>query len=141
MTNSIFSLPPAVNDALDRSLTEGRPLRELGWTKNKLIVEDVYDVPDDAEYIAIKGSAKNLERLAELNQLVAVWASQPTREFFRACARAPHLRALYVIYFKQLDEVDLTGANSLEHLALDWATRLVDLSFLANLPALRTLII
>ena len=137
--SSIFSLPSAVGEALDKS--DGRPLRQLGTTRNKVLVEDVNDVPDDAEYIAIKGSAKNLERLAKLNQLVAVWSSQPTRDFFRACAHAPHLRALYSIYFKQLGEVDLAGANSLEHLALDWATRLVDLSFLADLPALRTLII
>lgn len=141
MSSIEFSLPPAVSEALDRSLTEGRPLRELGPTRNKVVVDDVKNVPDDAEFVAIKGSTKNLERLADLNQLVAVWATQPTREFFRACARAPHLRALYACYFKKLDEVELAGANSLEHLALDWATRLVDLSFLADLPALRTLII
>src|SRR5260221_653776 len=139
--NSIFSLPPAVREALDRPLTEGRPLRELGPTRNKHVVEDMNDVPDDAEYIATKGSAKNLERLAQLNQLEAIWITQPTSEFFRACAGAPLLRALYACYFKKLDSVDLSGANSLEHLALDWATRVVDLSFLADLPALRTLIV
>src|SRR5438874_4932783 len=109
--SSIFSLPPAVRGALDRSLTEGRPLRELGPTKNKLIVADMNDVPDDAEYIATKGSAKNLERLAELNQLEAIWITQPTSEFFRACARVPRLRALYACYFKKLDAVELAGAN------------------------------
>jgi len=139
--NSAFSLPPAVREALDRSLTESRPLRELGPTRNKHVVEDMNDVPDDAEYIATTGSAKNLERLAELNQLEAIWITQPSSELFRACARAPNLRALYACYFKKLDVVELAGAISLEHLSLDWATRLVDLSFLADLPALRTLII
>ena len=54
-------------------------------------------------------------------------------------APSPSLRALYVTNFKRLDRVTLAGANTLEYLLLDWATRLVDLSFVRDLPALRVL--
>jgi hypothetical protein len=138
--NSDFSIPDALGEAMDRASADGTPLYELGRTKNKLI-DDLSVVPDDTEYVAIKGSAKNLDRLAQLNDIVAIWASEPTNKFFQTSARLPRLRALYVVYFKTLDEVQLSGAKSLEHLALSWATRLQDLSFLRDLPALKTLII
>ncbi len=48
---------------------------------------------------------------------------------------------MYAGWFQKLDEVPLAGAASLEHLVLSYATRLVDLSFLRDLPALRTLVI
>ena len=140
MSSIEFSVPAILAEAMDSALADGRPLYELGRTKNK-IIDDLSVVPDDAEYVAVKGSSKNLGRLAELNKVVALWATEPTRELFRACARLPRLRALYAVYFKTLDKVSIAGADSLEHLGLSWATRLVDLSFLRDLPALRTLIL
>lgn len=68
-----------------------------------------------------------------------MWANPATPELFRACARASSLRAIYVCHFKRLGTVPLNGAPALEHLLLSWAPQLIDLSFLADLPALRTL--
>src|SRR5258708_39448915 len=104
--NSDFSLPSALVEAFRHPESEGRPPWQLVTRKSE-IVDDVSKVPDDAEYVATKGNAKNVDRLGELSQLVALWAHIPTSEFFRASARAPHLRALYAVYFKQLDEVPL----------------------------------
>jgi hypothetical protein len=132
-----FTPSPPLAGGLARAADDGRPLYEL-VVPRRPIVEDLRAVPADATFVATRGTAGALDRLGELDRLVALWANPATPELFRACAAAPSLRALYVCHFKRLADVPLKGARSLEHLMLGWAPRLVDLSFLADLPALRT---
>ena len=103
------------------------------------IIEDLAIVPHGATFVATRGTATNLALLPHLANIVAVWANPASLELFRACAGCPQLRALYVAHFKRLGEVPLAGARALEHLLLNWAPQLVDLSFLRALPTLRTL--
>jgi hypothetical protein len=138
MTNEDFRPSPELALGLARSASDGRQLFELVMPRRP-ICEDLSGVPAGAEFLATRGTAKSLSRLAELGHLTALWANPATEQLFDACARAPVLRALYVTNFKRLDEVKLAGANALEYLMLNWATRLVDLSFLRDLPALRVL--
>jgi hypothetical protein len=138
MTNEDFRPSPELATGLARSASEGRPLHELVMPRRQ-IFEDLSAVPTDAEFLATRGTAKSLARLAELHHLTALWASPATEQLFETCARAPAIRALYVTNFKRLAEVKLTGARTLEYLMLNWAPRLVDLSFLRDLPALRVL--
>ena len=138
MTNEDFLPSAKLAAGLARPASNGRPLYEL-VVPRRPIHDDLSMVPADAQFLATRGTAQPLARLAELEQLTAVWANPATERLFEACARAPSLRALYVTNFKRLDRAKLAGANSLEHLLLDWATRLVDLSFVRDLPALRVL--
>jgi len=138
MTNEDFLPSPKLADGLARSASEGRPLYEL-VVPRRPIYDDLSGVPADAQFLATRGTAHSLSRLAELEHLSAVWANPASERLFEACARAPALRALYITNFKRLDRVSFAGTNALEHLMLDWATRLVDLSFLRELPALRVL--
>jgi hypothetical protein len=138
MTNEDFRPSPELAIGLARSASDGRQLFELVMPRRP-IWDDLSAIPADAEFVATRGTAKSLARLAELQHLSALWANPATEQLFEACARAPALRALYVTYFKRLDKVNLTGAITLEYLMLNWATRLVDLSFLRDLPALRVL--
>lgn len=133
-----FTPSPKLAEGLARASDDGRPLFEL-VVPRRAIVEDVGVVPADATFVATRGTARALGRLGALEQLVALWANPATPELFRACATAPRLRALYICHFKRLADVSLKGADGLEHLMLGWAPRLADLSFLADLPALRTL--
>lgn len=133
-----FSVYPALAEGLSRSSEDGRRLTEL-LVRKRPIVDDLSVVPDDAEFVATRGDARGIDRLAELENLVAVWASPASISLFQACAKASGLRALYAGSFDKLAEVPLAGATSLEHLMLHYANRLVDLSFLRDLPALRTL--
>jgi hypothetical protein len=133
-----FSPSPRLALALHRPPEDGRPLYEL-VVPHRPIFEDVGSAPPEAEFLATRGTAANLARIAELDNLTALWANPASPTLFRACALAPRLRALYVVHFKQLAEVPLEGAPALEHLLLSWAPRLANLSFLEELPALRTL--
>jgi hypothetical protein len=133
-----FSPSPELAEALTRDASDGRPLYEL-VVPRRPIVEDLALVPSDATFVATRGTARNLERLAELHRLEALWANPASPELLRLCARAPALRAVYVCHFKRLSDVPLAGAERLEHLMLGWAPKLVDLSFLRELPALRTI--
>lgn len=96
-------------------------------------------MPSNATFIATRGTAAQLGGIAKLNQLQALWSNPASPELFRVCAQAPALRAVYVCHFKRLSEVPIAGAPRLEHLMLSWAPQLVDLGFLAELPALRTI--
>src|SRR5262249_15371327 len=125
-------------EGLRRSAEDGRPLYELA-VPHRPIIEDVNAVPAKAEFLATRGTAAALPRIAELARLTALWANPASLALFRACARAARLRGLYVCHFKKLAEVPVAGAPALEHLMLSWAPQLVDLSFLQELPALRTL--
>jgi hypothetical protein len=123
---------------LARPSSQGRPLYEL-VVPRRPICEDLSAVTADAEFLATRGTAVSIARLGELAHLEAMWANPATHQLFEACARAPALRAIYVTHFKSLDVVKLAGANRLEHLMLSWAPKLVDLSFVRELPALRVL--
>ena len=138
MTNDSFQPSPELAQGLARLASEGLPLYEL-VVPRRPIRDDLSGIPGDAAFVATRGTAKSLHRLADLHELIAIWASPATSELFEACARSPMLRAIYVTHFKRLDQVRLEGAQSLEHLMLDWAPSLVDLSFLKELPALRVL--
>jgi hypothetical protein len=133
-----FSLYPELAEGIRRSSEDGHRLTALLVPKGP-VVNDLSAVPDDAEFVKTRGDAQNIQRLAELENLVAVWAHWPSMAFFQACAKAPRLRALFVGTFEKLGEVPLAGATSLEHLMLHYAHHLIDLSFLRDLPALRTL--
>jgi hypothetical protein len=133
-----FTPSPQLATALGQSADDGRPLYEL-VVPRRPIVEDLHLVPDDATFVATRGTASHLGRLRNLERLQALWANPASPALFEACARAPALRAIYVTHFKRLDTVAIAGAPRLEHLMLGWAPRLVDLSFLRDLPALRTI--
>jgi len=132
-----FAISPRLAAGLRSAAADGRPPYELALADGPL-VEDVSDVPPDAEYVATRGTAANVPRVGHLEQLTALWADPATPALFSACATAPRLRALYVSELKQLADVPLAGAPALEHLMLAWALRLADISFLGALPALRT---
>lgn len=133
-----FCPSPELAAALSRDAADGRPLYEL-VVPRRTIFEDLTSVPPDATFLATRGTARRLERIAELPQLEALWANPASLELLRAGAQAPALRAIYVCHFKRLSEVSLAGALRLEHLMLSWAPQLVDLGFLAGLPSLRTI--
>jgi hypothetical protein len=139
INQSEFSLPEFVSRILGEA-EEGRPAHRL-INRQSEIAHDLREVPDDAEYLATSGTAKNIQRIGELDRLTVVYCHKPTLEFFHAASKAPRLKALATHYFGKLDAVPVDGAPSLEHLVISWATRVVDISFLSTLPALRTLVI
>ena len=134
----MFTPSPTLAEGLARSSEDGRPLYELVVPRRD-IVGDIGLAPDDATFIATNGSATHLARIAELTKLEALWSHSASRGLFEAARHAPSLRAIYVYQFRQLAEVSLGGAPKLEHLMLSWAPKLEDLSFLTELPALRTI--
>lgn len=136
MTHDAFSIAPRLAESLLRA-DDGRPPYELA-APDRPVADDVDLIPADAAFVAIRGTATSLSRLGELRQLIALWANPASPALFRACAESPSLRALYVVHFKTLAEIPIGGAPVLEHLMLGWAPKLRDLSFLAELPALRT---
>ena len=133
-----YTPSPTLVEGLARSSDGGRPLYELVVPRRDL-VDDVSLAPDDATFIALNGVARNVPRIAGLRKLEALWANIGSPGLFEAARKAPSLRAIYVYQLKQLTDVSLGGAPKLEHLMLSWAPKLVDLSFLTGLPALRTI--
>ena len=133
-----FRPSPELATGLARPASDGRPLYELAMPRRP-VYDDLTAIPANAEFVATRGTATSLSRLAELDRLTALWANPASNALFEACGRAPALRALYVTNFKRLAEVRLADAQSLEHLMLRWAPKLVNLSFLRELPALRVL--
>ena len=124
--------------ALRRDADDGRPIYEM-VVPRRPIIEDIAAVPPNATFLATRGTAAQLGKIANLDLLQALWSNPASPELFRVCAEAPALRAIYVCHFKRLSEVPLSGAPRLEHLMLSWAPQLVDLGFLRDLPALRTI--
>lgn len=137
MTSEDFSPSAELASGLQRDPEDGRPLYEL-VVPRRPIVEDLALAPTTATFAATRGTAVHMERIPELSHLQAIWANPASISLFRAAARAPALRALYVCHFRRLAEVPLAGAPALQHLMLGWAPQLVDLTFLQDLPALRT---
>ena len=96
-------------------------------------------VPDEAEFVATRGSAKHLERLAILPRLEVVWAHTITPELLGVLARMSRLRAVYLCKAGKVDLSPLGELKSVEHVLVSWANHLSDLSWLSRLPRLRTL--
>jgi hypothetical protein len=133
-----FTPSAELASALRRDSRDGRPPYELAVPRRP-IIEDIASVPPNATFIATRGTATHLAGIAQLNQLQALWSNPASLELLRVCAQAPALRAVYVCHFKRLSEVPIAGAPRLEHLMLSWAPQLVDLGFLGELSALRTI--
>ncbi len=138
MAASDFLLWPELEARLRQPASGGAPLYELVVPPRPML-DDLALVPDDARFLRLSGKAAAIERLGQLESLVAAWASPATPRLLESCRRPPRLRALYIMDFGRLAEVDLRGADALEHLLLNWAPCVTDLSFLADLPELRTL--
>jgi hypothetical protein len=138
VTADDFSPSPELASALRDDAQDGRPLYEL-VVPRRPIIEDIAVAPPETTFLATRGTGDHLERIADLDRLETLWANPASTELFHACARAPALKAVYVCHFKRLSTVALAGAPKLEHLMLGWAPQLVDLSFLRDLPALRTI--
>ena len=97
-----FAPSPELAQALRRDARDGRPIYEL-VVPRRPIVDDLAAVPMDATFVATRGTARHLERIATVDPLQALWASPASAELFRVCAQAPALRALYVCHFKRLN--------------------------------------
>lgn len=138
MNQEDFTPSAQLAAALAHPADDGRPLLELVVPRRR-IIDDLAEVPSTATYLATRGTASPISRLAHLPRLEALWANPASPALFEACARAPSLRAIYVCHFNRLADVPLCGAPAITHLMLSWAPCLVDLSFLRDLPALRTI--
>lgn len=137
MNSPQFRISERHAKSLELANSAGRPPSALARRDGPL-VDDMREVPDDAEYVAIRGDVKAPERLAELEHLVSLSIWRPTLGVLRRVGEMRALRALYVVHFRQLADVPIGAPPKLEHLLLDWAPRIADLSFLGELPALRT---
>ena len=96
-------------------------------------------LPADAVFVATRGTAANLDRLATAACIEAVWASPVTSALLRILSRVPRLRAVYLYNAGKVDFTPLGELTSVEHLLIAWAKQLSDLSWLDRLPNLRTL--
>lgn len=120
------------------SADEPRPLVEL-VVPRKPIHDDLSALPADAVFVATRGTAAHLERLATGTRIEAVWASPVTPALLRILARLPRLRAVYLYNAGKIDLAPLGELTSVEHLLIAWAKQLSDVSWLERLPDLRTL--
>lgn len=105
------------------------------------LTEDMAEVSPDAEYLAIRGKARGLDRLKQLSNLTVLWASGITPQLVDALPAASKLRAINLYQVGRTELAAVGRLSSLEHLLIGWANHLVDLSWLAQLPRLRTLVI
>lgn len=101
------------------------------------LVNDVSVVPSDARYVALNGTAKHLDLLGRCEQIEALWATGASDPLMRQISGLNNLRAVFLRDVRAPLQ-GLEGAKSLEHLFIADAPTLVDLSFLAELPALQT---
>lgn len=135
---SDFTLTDRHRDGLRAADAGERPPFEL-TTAGRPLSDDLAALPADAEYVAMTGKTKSLSRLAGAPDLMAVWATGPTPALVRALATVPRLRALSLYEIGKTDLAPVADAQSVEHLLISWAPHLVDLSWLARLPRLKTL--
>lgn len=117
---------------------EPRPLHEL-IRPRRPIQDDLSALPADAIFVATRGTAANLERLAEATRIEVVWASPVTQALLDILTRLPRLRAVYLLNAGKVDFAPLGRLISVEHLLISWAKQLSDVSWLDQLPKLRTL--
>jgi hypothetical protein len=138
MDHAAFHVPDRLASALRSAAAHGTPAYAL-LSPERPVIEDLTTVPADATFLATRGSAHAPERLGELSQLRALWLHPATTEVVQQIPRLPELRALYVGKCGRADLAPIGDCTSLQHLVLDGAPLLTDLSFLAALPRLRTL--
>ena len=120
--------------------TGAAPLLGLATAGGDLC-ENLAEVPADAKYLAVRGKARGLELLNRLSSLEAVWASGITPMLINGLAALPRLRALNLYQVGRTDLTPVGRLATLEHLLIGWANHLTDLSWLSELPRLRTLVI
>ncbi|HUF28910.1 MAG TPA: hypothetical protein VMM18_18155 [Gemmatimonadaceae bacterium] len=136
--HAAFHVPDRLAAALRSSAAHGTPAYAL-LALERPIVEDLVSVPDDATFLATRGTARAVERIGEHARLTTLWAHPATNALVRQLPRLSQLRALYLGGTGRTDLSPIGDCSALQHLVLDGATALVDLSFLAGLPRLRTL--
>src|SRR6185312_15053424 len=119
------SLPP------DSGL--GRSGHDENWS------DDLSNMPLDARFVATRGEPRSLERLREARGLEAIATWSTSEPLVRQLPNVARLRALWLRDIKTSDLAPVGLCRALEHLVILFAPRLVDLSFLGSLPALRTL--
>lgn len=135
---SDFTLTERHRSGLRAADAGERPPFEL-TTAGRPLCEDLAALPEDAEYVATRGKAKGLARLSVAPDLVALWATGVTPALVRSLSAARRLRALSLYEIGKTDLDPVGDVASVEHLLISWAPHLVDLSWLARLPKLRTL--
>ena len=135
---SDFTLTERHRSGLRAADAGERPPFEL-TTAGRPLCEDLAALPEDAEYVATRGNAAGLARLPVAPHIFALWATAVTPALVRTLPTIPGLRALSLYQIGKADLGPLAGLASVEHLLISWAHHLVDLSWLARLPKLRTL--
>jgi hypothetical protein len=135
---SDFAFSDDLVRGLRESSVEPRPLLELVRPR-RTIQDDLSTLPADAVFVATRGTAANLERLAEATSMEVVWATRITPALIGILARLPRVRALYLYDAGKVDFAPLGALSQVEHLMIAWAKHLTDVSWLDRLPKLRTL--
>jgi hypothetical protein len=103
--------------------------------------EDLADIPLGAKYLALRGKSRGLARLRQLTSVEVLWASGITPKLLDELPSLPRLRALNLYQVGRTDLSAVGRLASVEHLLIGWANYLVDITWLAQLPRLRTLVI
>ena len=140
MDHAAFHVPDRLAAALRSSAAHGTPPYAL-LAPERPVVDDLSMLPSDATFIATRGTARGLERIGDCPTLVTAWAHPVTAPLVHQLARLGDLRALYLGKCGRVDLAPIAACASLQHLVIDGAPSLTDLSFLAPLARLRTLYI
>jgi len=138
MTISPYHLTERLREALRVATERGSDPREF-LSMETPISEDLADLPADAECVQISGRTANVENLPRAPGIVAVSAFDITPVIVNAVAGLPAVRVVSLSRLNGVDLAPLSVCKALEHLMLCWHRGRVDLSFLTDLPALRTL--
>lgn len=140
MDHAAFHVSDRLAAALRSSAAHGTPPYAL-LNPERPVLEDLNTVPEDATFLAIRGTARAPERLGGLPRLATLWMHPATDGMLQHVPRLPDLRALYIGKCGRVDLAPIGDCSALQHLALDRASMVADLSFLASMPRLRTLYI
>lgn len=131
-------LPEHLVHGLAAVAAQPRPLRELA-TARQALCDDLSALPADVAYVATHGKARALDRLPELPNLTALWASGVTPALVTALSGLTSLRALHLYQIGRTDLARLGALPALEHLLVGWAPHLTDLAWVPQYPRLATL--
>jgi hypothetical protein len=135
-----LELPDRLASSLAIADSGHAPLLGLATAGGDLC-EDLSDVPRGARYLALRGKARGLAQLTHMHALEVVWASGVTPSLLEALASVPQLRALNLYQIGRTELAAVRSLRGLEHLLIGWANHLTDVSWLAELPRLTTLVI
>ena len=102
-------------------------------------LDDLGSVPRDVRRLSILGGAKNLERLSEFQSLEALWVGDVKPDEFAKIVSMVDPEYLMLNGMRIEDLSALVRLRRLKALELIWNTRLTDIAFLRELPALRLL--